>query len=321
MISLNELSAGIVGRLAAQAGPLEVAVSRLDNGAEVIDAGVDVPGSLEAGRLFAEVCMGGLGAVRLCGLQLDGLALPGVEVTVSRPALGCMAAQCAGWAINVPASGEAKKYFAMGSGPARALYRGEPLFEHIDYADPGAVAVLTLEARRLPTAEVAAWVAGKCGVKAEAVHLLVAPTASLAGSVQIAARVVETGLHKMHEVGFDIATVRSGFGACPLAPVAADDLTAIGRTNDAVLYGGRAWYTVQTDDGALEDVIERLPSSASRDYGVSFGELFKRYDGDFYKIDPLLFSPAEVTITNMTSGRTFRAGGVDAAMVAETLLA
>jgi methenyltetrahydromethanopterin cyclohydrolase len=321
VISLNELSAGIVRSLTERAEALQVAVSRLANGAAVIDAGVDTVGSLEAGRLFAEICMGGLADVRLRELQIDGLALPGVEVAVSQPVLSCMAAQYAGWAVNVPASGEAKKYFAMGSGPARALFRGEPLFESIAYADPAQLAVLTLEARRLPTAEVAAWVAGKCGVDVAALHLLVAPTASLVGSVQIAARVVETGLHKMHEVGFDIGTVRSGFGTCPLAPVAADDLTAIGRTNDAVLYGSRAWYTVQTDDAAIERVLEQLPAAASRDYGVSFGELFKRYDGDFYKIDPLLFSPAELALTNMTSGRTFRAGRVDAAMVAETLLA
>jgi len=321
VISLNELSAEVVRRLTARAESLQVAVTRLANGAEVVDAGVEAPGSLEAGRLFAEVCMGGLGDVRLRMVQLDGLVLPGVEVAVSRPVLGCMAAQYAGWAVNVPAGGEGKKYFAMGSGPARALYRGEPLFEHIDYADSARLAVLTLEARRLPTAEVVAWVAGKCAVDAADVHLLVAPTASLVGSVQIAARVVETGLHKMHEVGFDINTVRSGFGTCPLAPVAADDLTAIGRTNDAVLYGSRAWYTVQTDDAAIERVIEQLPAAASRDYGVSFGELFKRYEGDFYKIDPLLFSPAELALTNVTSGRTFRAGHVDAAMVAETLLA
>ena len=321
MISLNELSAAIVAKLAKRAERLHVEVSRLENGAQVIDAGVEVPGSLEAGRLFAEICMGGLGNVRVSELQLDGLVLPGVEVSVSRPVLGCMAAQYAGWAVDVPASGGAGKYFAMGSGPARALYRGEPLFEHLDYVDEGSVAVLTLEARRLPAPQVAAWVAAKCGVDEAAVHLLVAPTASLVGSVQIAARVVETGLHKMHEVGFDIGTVRSGFGTCPLAPVAADDLSAIGRTNDAVLFGSRAWYTVQTDDAAIEAVLEQLPAAASRDYGVPFGELFKRYDGDFYKIDPLLFSPAEVTLTNMTSGRTFHAGRVDAAMVKQTLLA
>jgi methenyltetrahydromethanopterin cyclohydrolase len=225
---------------------------------------------------------------------------------VNHPVLACMASQYAGWAVNVP--GRLPSYFAMGSGPARALFAGEPLFETLELPRRRAARRARARDRELPTEEVAEWVAGKCGVAPQGLRLLAAPTASLAGSVQIAARIVETGLHKLHEVGFDLGAVRSGFGTCPLAPVAADDMAAIGRTNDGVLYGGRAWYTVATDDAAVESVIERLPSSASRDYGEPFAELFARYEGDFYKIDPLLFSPAEVSITNMTSGRTFRAG-------------
>ena len=312
MISLNELAADILRRLTADAESLAVESRLLGNGAEVVDVGVSVPGSLEAGRLFAEVCMAGLGRLAFCQLDVGDLVLPGVAVEVGRPVLACLAAQYAGWAVSVPRSdASGKKYFAMGSGPARALYRGEALFKDVDYEDPGSVAVLALETRELPSSDVAEWVAARCGVPPDAVHLLVAPTASLAGSVQIAARIVETGLHKMHEIGFDLGTVRSGFGTCPLAPVAPDDLTAIGRTNDAVLYGGRAWYTVETADDLVEDVIGDLASAASRDYGTTFAELFGRYDHDFYKIDPLLFSPAEVWITNATSGRTFRSGGVD----------
>jgi methenyltetrahydromethanopterin cyclohydrolase len=233
---------------------------------------------------------------------------------VSHPPVACMAAQYAGWAVKKT------KYFAMGSGPARALYRGEPLFEQLDYRDRADVAVLALEGRKLPPEEAAEKVAAKCQVSPDHLYLLVAPTASLVGSVQVAARVVETGLHKMLEVGFDLGTVLSGFGTCPLAPIARDDLRAIGRTNDAVLYGGRAWYTVRADDAQIEAVIEQLPSSASRDYGTPFYDLFQRYDGDFYKIDPLLFSPAEVAINNVTSGRTFRAGGVNAEMIQKALL-
>ncbi|HSL95409.1 MAG TPA: methenyltetrahydromethanopterin cyclohydrolase [Thermoleophilia bacterium] len=321
MLSLNERAAALFAQAEAAADLLEVAVARLPNGAAVLDAGVEAPGSLEAGRLFGEVCLGGLGDVRFRQLEVGDLTLPGVEVNVNHPVTACMASQYAGWAVNVPATETSKKYFAMGSGPARVLFAGEPLFEHLEYRDPEAtVAVLALESRALPGAAVAEWVARKCGVPVDRVLLLVAPTASLAGSVQIAARIVETGLHKLHEVGFDLGTVRSGFGACPLAPVAADDLTAIGRTNDGVLYGGRAWYTVATEDAAIEAVIEGLPSSASRDYGVPFGELFKRYEGDFYKIDPLLFSPAEVALTNARSGRTFRAGGVNPGVLAGSLL-
>ena len=319
MISLNENALGVSARLEAAAEALGVVVSKLDNGATVLDAGVETDGSLEAGRLFSEACLGGLADVQFRQLHLEGLVLPGVEVNVHRPVLACMASQYAGWALNVPATETSKQYFAMGSGPARALYRGDPIFDDIDYHDPATAAVLTLEASRLPPPEVAAWVAGKCGVAPERLVLLVAPTASLVGSVQIAARIVETGLHKMHEVGFDLHTVRSGFGSCPLAPVAADDLAAIGRTNDAVLYGGRAWYTVETDDRLIERVINELPSVASRDHGTPFAELFHRYGGDFYKIDPLLFSPAEITITNSLSGRTFHAGAVDTAILRASL--
>ena len=321
MFRLNERSAAIVARLADDALALQVEESVLPNGAHVVDAGLGVPGSLEAGRLFSEACLAGLGRVQIRQLQLDDAVMPGVEVSVSQPPLACLAAQYAGWAVDVPASGDSPRYRAMGSGPARALHGHEPIFETVRYRETGKRAVLALETRQLPTANVAAWVAEKCGVPADGVHLLVAPTASIVGSVQVAARIVETGLHKMVEVGFDVSTVQSGFGTCPLAPVAGDDLTAIGRTNDAVLFGGRVWYTVRTDDASIERVIEQMPSSASSDYGVPFRTLFQRYGGDFYKIDPGLFSPAQISITNGVSGKTFTAGTVNVTLLRESFFA
>lgn len=314
--SVNERAFALVQRMMDDADALGLAVSRLPNGATVVDSGVHVTGSLEAGRLFAEACLGGLGQVALCQVDIGELRLPGVSVSVSHPPVACLAAQYAGWAV------EADDYVAMGSGPARALYRGDPVFEHLTYEDGADVAVLMLEAHQLPTEAAARKVAEKCGVAPEDLCLLVAPTASLVGSVQVAARVVETGLHKMVEVDFDVDAVLSGFGTCPLASIAADDLHAIGRTNDAVLYGGQAWYTVRTEDERVEAVIDKIPSSASHDdYGTPFYELFQRYGGDFYQIEPLLFGPAEVYINNVTSGRTFHAGVVNAAMIRRVLLA
>jgi methenyltetrahydromethanopterin cyclohydrolase len=102
--------------------------------------------------------------------------------------------------------------------------------------------------------------------------------------------------------------VQSAIGTAPIPPVAKNDMRAIGRTNDCILYGGRARYIVRAPDETLADLAERLPSSASKDYGTPFSEIFKRYDNDFYKIDPLLFSPAEVWLTSATTGRTFHAG-------------
>jgi methenyltetrahydromethanopterin cyclohydrolase len=316
MISVNERALEIVQRMIADAEALSLAATTLPNGTTVLDAGVEVTGSLEAGRLFAEVCLGGLAKVRFTELTFDeGLWLPGVAVSVSHPPVACMAAQYAGWAVKQ------SKFFAMGSGPARARYANEPIFEHLGYRDRADVAVLALEGRKLPPEEVAAKIATKCNVAPDQVYLLIAPTASLVGSVQVAARVVETGLHKMVEVDYDIDTVLAGFGTCPLAPIATDDLRAIGRTNDGVLYGGRAWYTVKAEDAQIEKVLEHLPSCTSRDYGTPFYDLFQRYDGDFYKIDPLLFSPAEIYVNNVSTGHIFHAGQVNVDMIRRSILA
>jgi methenyltetrahydromethanopterin cyclohydrolase len=154
-------------------------------------------------------------------------------------------------------------------------------------------------------------VAERAGVAPGDLTLLFAPTASLAGGVQIAARIVETALHKLHEVDFDVRRVVSGFGSCPLPPVARTDAEAIGRTNDAILYGGQVELTIAAPDDELEALVERLPASASRDYGEPFGAVLEQANWDFYEIDPLLFSPAQVRLTSVGSGRSFEAGRVN----------
>jgi methenyltetrahydromethanopterin cyclohydrolase len=318
MISVNERATAIVQQMIADCEALGLNLHRLKNGADVIDAGIEAPGGMEAGRLFASACMGGLGQVSFAQQLIDagdpGFWLPAVAVTVNRPHIACMAAQYAGWAVR------RDSYFAIGSGPARALYADEEIFKKLDYRDQAKTAVLMLEGRELPGEEVAAFVAEKCKVRPGQLSLLIAPTASLVGSIQIAARSAETGLHKLNELGFDVRQVASAYGICPLAPVAADDLRAIGRTNDAILYGAQVYYSVQADDDVLAEIIQKVPSTGSRDYGALFYELFKRCNGDFYQIDPLLFSPAQVEIHNLKSGRTFRAGRLNPSLLRESLL-
>jgi len=129
--------------------------------------------------------------------------------------------------------------------------------------------------------------------------------------LQVVARSAETALHKLHELEFDLARIVSAHGTAPLAPVAADDMAAIGRTNDAVLYGGVVTLEVRGDDASLEAIGPQVPANASSDYGLPFGEIFARYNGDFYKIDPLLFSPAVVQFRNLDTGRSFRYGAVN----------
>jgi methenyltetrahydromethanopterin cyclohydrolase len=302
-LGMNERAWALADRAAGRAGELRIASLTLAGGTRVIDAGVDEPGGLAAGLALAELCMGGLGHVGYVPLVIGGETWQGVQVWTDHPAECCMASQYAGWAINPDG------YFAMGSGPLRAKARVEKeLFAKLGYAEGVARGVLVLETRTLPTDDVAAWVARKAGVPAGGLTFAVAPTASLAGGVQIVARSVETGLHKMDTLGFDVRRVVSAMGTAPLPPVAKNDLRAIGRTNDCVLYGGQARYTIRAEDDELADLAKRLPASASSDYGSPFYDIFKRYNNDFYKIDPMLFSPAEVWLTSATSGRTFRAG-------------
>jgi methenyltetrahydromethanopterin cyclohydrolase len=310
--SLNDRAHALARRLEDEADVLRVRVSRLEHGTCVIDCGSAVPGGLEAGRRFAEICMGGLGTVTFAPLVLDGRWLPALTVTTDNPALACLASQYAGWRLDRDG------YFAMASGPGRALVRAEELYDDLEVDERSASVVLCLEARDAPPEAIAAYVAERAGVQPADVTLLFAPTASLAGGVQIAARVVETALHKLHELGFDLARVLSGFGTCPLPPVARTDPEAIGRTNDAVLYGGQVELTVDAPDDALAELVPRLPASASRDYGEPFGAVLERADWDFYAIDPLLFSPAEVRLVNVASGRSFHAGGVDLDVLARS---
>lgn len=314
--NLNALAAEIADGMEARAGQLRVSACVLGNGARIIDAGIQTDGGVEAGLALAAICMGGLGTVTCTPLQLADDVWPGVTVRTDHPAVSCMASQYAGWAISVG------KYFAMGSGPLRAHARVEKeLFEKLGYAEAADRGVLVLEGRTPPTPEVAEWVAAKARMKPSQLTFVIAPTASLAGCVQISARILETGLHKMETLGFDVRKVVSAVGTAPIAPVAKNDIRAIGRTNDCILYGGRARYTIRASDDELAGLAEKVPASASRDYGTPFYEIFQRYEGDFYKIDPLLFSPAEVWLTSAMSGKTFRAGRVNPDVLVQSCLA
>jgi methenyltetrahydromethanopterin cyclohydrolase len=313
-LGMNQRAVELADAMVDEAALLRVRSKTLRNGARVIDAGIESDGGYGAGLALSEICMGGLGDVACTTARIGGEEWPAVLVTTDHPAVSCMASQYAGWAISVD------KFFAMGSGPLRAHARVEKeLFEKLAYRETASAGVLVLEGRTEPTEAVAAWVAEKAGLEPSRITFVIAPTASLAGGVQISARILETGLHKMETLGFDVRRVVSGYGVAPIPPVAKNDLRAIGRTNDCILYGGQARYTVRASDDELAALAPKVPASASRDYGTPFYEIFQRYEGDFYKIDPLLFSPAEVWLTSVESGRTFHAGRLNAEILEASL--
>jgi methenyltetrahydromethanopterin cyclohydrolase len=314
--SVNALAAAHVERLLAAADALRLRVSRAESGATLVDAGIAARGGLEAGRRIAEICLGGLGTVTLVPGEAVLRGLTHVHVHSADPVLACLASQYAGWSLS---HGEGKDAFrALASGPGRAIARRETLYDELDYADRFDRAVFVLEVDRAPPAAVIEKVAQDCELPAERVTFVLTPTRSLAGTVQIVARVLEVALHKAHALRFPLDRIVDGTGVAPLPPPAPDFLTAMGRTNDAILFGGGVTLFVEAADDQAEALAGALPASASRDYGKPFAQIFKDFEFDFYRIDPMLFAPAEVLVCNVATGKSFRGGARDAARLAES---
>lgn len=313
-LKLNEHAYRLAREGLARAEQLGVVMAETDGGACLVDCGIESPGGLEAGCWLAEICLAGMGRVAVEAGDPAIWRGPWIRVTTDRPVAACMASQYAGWPLHYG------HYFAMGSGPMRAARGREPLFEKIGHVEQSHRAVGVLEAARLPTSDVIDDIARQCHVEPDQLLLLVAPTSSLAGTVQIVARSVETALHKLCELQFDLARVVAGHGIAPLPPVAANDLQGIGRTNDAILYGARVTLWVRGDDASLREFGPRIPSCSSPDYGEPFAAIFERYQRDFYRIDPLLFSPAEVHLVNIDSGSMFSFGEPQRATLAKSFL-
>lgn len=284
-------------------------------GAKILDCGVKARGGYEAGRIITEICLGGCGRAEISSVRYDDFVLPAVYVYTDHPAIATLGSQFAGWRIKVG------KYQAMGSGPARALaLKPKELYEKIDYRDASDSAVVFLETSTKPTDEALEYIAKECKVELDRLYVLFAPTSSLAGSVQISGRIVETGLHKLMEVGLDPKSASSGFGYAPVAPLHPNSAEAMGRTNDMILYGGVAYFTVDwNDDEELKRIVDRVPSSSSKDYGKPFTEIYKQAGCDFYKIDSSLFAPAMIIINNVRSGRFFKAGQVNSLILKQSI--
>jgi len=303
-LELNELAAQLVEDVVESPHDFRIVTHELPGCGLLLDFGVDAEGGLEAGAMLASICLAGLADVSLTNGTLGELHWPQVCVQTDYPVAACLFSQYAGWQISVG------KYFAMGSGPMRAAVASEPLFDKLWYREETEKLIGVLETAKLPGVEVFEFIAEKAGVSPTDVVLAVAPTSSMAGNYQVLARSVETALHKLYELGFDVNRVRSSYGVAPLAPVAKNDLEGIGRTNDAILYGGRVTLFVNGDDESLADIAPKVPSLSSPAYGQPFLQIFEDAGRDFYKIDPMLFSPAEVVFHNIETGRVHVAGKV-----------
>jgi methenyltetrahydromethanopterin cyclohydrolase len=306
MISVNETGLCAFEEMVDRADKLNVEVHENKNGVTVVDAGVNVDGGYGAGMYLSKVCLADLADIEYTTFDLDGIMIPAIRVNTNHPVVACMASQYAGWRISVG------KYFAMGSGPARALsLNPKKLYSEINYKDSHDHAVIVLESDKLPPEEVTDKIAKDCSVDPSNLHIVVAPTASIAGSVQISARIVETGIHKMESIGFDINTIKSGYGIAPISPIVGDSTKCMGSTNDCIIYCGKTYYNVKYDIEKVKELITKVPSETSPSYGKPFYTTFKEAGFDFFKVDAGVFAPAEITINELNNAKSFTSGRIN----------
>jgi methenyltetrahydromethanopterin cyclohydrolase len=292
-----------------------VAVSKSTAGATIIDAGVKAPGGFATGKLLTELCLGGAAKVQLGIKGYGDISFPSVTVTSDHPAVAMLGSQFAGWRIK---DGD---NIAIGSGPVRSIaLKPKEIYEEISYQDQSDKAVITLESNILPSDVLIEKVCKASNIAASNLIVVVAPTASVAGLTQVAGRVVEVGIHKLHTLGLDPKVIRYAMGYAPIPPVGPDFEVAMARTNDVILYGGTVYLTVDYEDEAkLQKLVSDAPSINSKDYGKPFLQIFLDAGKDFYKIDGGLFAPALLMINNAKTGRTFKAGKINPEVLAQAL--
>jgi methenyltetrahydromethanopterin cyclohydrolase len=298
---LNERAIQLLDRVASAVDDFRIR-EVIVREARIFDFGIRTEGGLDAGQVLAEISMAGLGWVSFVPGEIGGVAWPHLFVTTDHPAAACLLSQYAGWQISTPG------FFAMGSGPMRAAYAREEVFTRLNYREQAGDVVGVLEGRKLPDEGVVGYICERTGITSDRLRLLIAPTASQAGTVQVVSRSIETALHKLFELGFDVRQIRSACGSTPLPPVAADDMAGIGRTNDAILYGARVTLWVRAEDKAIAEIGPSVPADSSAAFGKPFLQVFEEAGRDFYKIDKHLFSPAEITFCNLNTGRVHRFG-------------
>ena len=315
-LSINCLAWNLLRKLCENPEFYGVKIERAECGAMIVDAGIKAKGGFQAGKIVTEICMGGCGKTRISYEHYGEVELPTIFVYTDHPVIATLGSQFAGW--NIKENG----YFAIGSGPARALaQKPKELYEKIGYKDNFNKAIIVLETDKNPPEKLLRKVAEDCHVKCEDLAVILTPTASVAGATQIAGRIVETGIHKLTKLGLNPNVIVYAWGCAPIPPTHPKFVKAMARTNDAILYGGATYYVVDCEDEEeLIKIVEKTPSKASKDYGKPFLEIFKAANYNFYEIDPNIFAPAKITVNNVRTGRTFKAGEINVKTLIESLM-
>jgi methenyltetrahydromethanopterin cyclohydrolase len=314
-LSVNRLAWKPLEKLCKKPDYYNVIVEKTSSGTTIVDAGIKAKGGFQTGKIITEICMGGLGNTEITYKKYGNLEFPSIFVYTDHPVIATLGSQFAGWQIKE------EDYFAIGSGPARALaLKPKEIYEKIGYKDSSDKAIAVLETDKHPPATFMEHFADECKVLPENLALILTPTASIAGATQVSGRIVETGIHKLNMLGLDPKAVLCAWGCAPIPPIHPKFTQAMARTNDAILYGGTAYYTIKHDDDEeLKQMVDKAPSKASKAYGKPFIEVFKEAKYNFYDIDPNLFAPAVLIVNNVKTGRVFKAGEINSEILTKSL--
>ncbi len=301
----------LVKKLVRNPEKFGITVTEKSSSTILIDAGLKAKGGLLAGKTITEICLGGLGRADVALENYDELIIPTIKVYTDHPALSTLGSQLAGWHITDDS------FFALGSGPARALaLKPHSIYDKIGYKDKSDTAVLVIETSEEPPSRVVDYIRASCNLDSGMLYLILVPTSSIAGSIQIAGRTVETGIYKLTRSGIDPNIITHAYGQAPVLPLHPNSNEAMGRCNDAIIYGGVTYYNVSyAEDTIFQKMIEKSVSISSVSYGTTFSEIFSEADHDFNRVDPEIFAPASMTISNTMTGSVFSAGKVNTNML------
>jgi methenyltetrahydromethanopterin cyclohydrolase len=313
--SFNKSALKLVNKLIDDAESFAVTVEKFDCGATIVDAGLTARGGFQAGEIVTEICQCGYGKARIMPIQYDAVVFPSVFVANDNPAQSILGSQFAGWHVQL------EGFSANGSGPGRALAKDpSDSFHTFLCGEESNVAVLLLETEQKPQEDVVLQIAKKCGISPENLFLIVYSVASITGSIQACARVVEAGLLRLVQVGLDPLFVRHAWGYAPVVAFisCADEVKE--RIRASILSGGVASYTVDFDDGRLQTMVSQAHGSALKMFQEAkklavqnplYKDLLKDAEIGVTEIEPNVVAPALVTINSLKTGRSFSAGKID----------
>ena len=314
LVSVNRLAMKIVNELIDHQEEYRIKVEKLSCGATIIDTGLEAAGGYLTGLKLTEICLGGLANCWLTYQTYGDIELPTIVVATDHPALSLLGCQLAGWMVKVGS------FFAPSSGPARALsLKPKKVFEKIGYKDEHSEAVIVMETNKKPTDEVAQKVAADCKVDPKDLYMVLTTTASMAGSVQVSGRVVETGLYRLEFLGLNPNKVFFASGSAPIMPPHPDVGISTAKEEDALLYGGVGSYVIDEEEAKLQEYATKAPATAWPDYGKTSYEALKAVSFDWSKLDPSFFTIGKLVLTSKKTGKTYIGGKVNPEMLRKSI--